>query len=164
MSEDTDPDRFYEAAETYLYRLATARNLGLAHGRWAHPRYGDLQVIALYGWLGRIYFTLVFCETAKRLALGQGRLWWYLSDAFEDFQFKHVVRPPMAELAINDASDLDEAIGARLTWLEGLPSIDDALASLYAKGLVGATRTEEARDDVRVALAEEIPKGDEEEP
>jgi hypothetical protein len=162
MSEDTDPDRFSEAARTYLYRLATARNLGLAHGRWTHPRYGDLQVVALYGWLGRIYFTLIFCETPKRLALGQGRLWWYLSDASEDFQFKHVVRPPMAEIAINDASDLDEEIDGRLRWLETRRSIEDALAGLYGKGLAGAALGDEARADVRAALAAELPKGDEE--
>ncbi|GEM_PF-2824399 len=161
MSEDTDPNRFYHEAETYMHALAVCRGLGLAQGRWDHPRFGQLKLLAVNGWIGRLYVVLIVCETDARWALGMARLWWYLNDWAEPFEFRHVVRTPMAETVINADSGLDAEIGARIRWLEKQPSIEAAWTGMYGKALVSLTHAEEAQGDIRVALAEEIPKGDE---
>ena len=161
---DTDANRFFEEAEEYLYALATRLNFGLALGRWRHPKYGELVVRAVYGWTGALYVTLVFCASEAWLSLGQARLWWYLNDRFEPFEFKHIERrPPMAETIINQDADLGDEIAARLTWLGEQSSIEVAIGGIYGKALSTLMHAPEAHSDVRVALASEIPKGDEEE-
>ncbi|MEK7545828.1 MAG: hypothetical protein AAB554_02000 [Patescibacteria group bacterium] len=163
MPDDTDADRFFTEAEAYLYKLANERGIGLALGRWKHPKYGLMRVRAIYGQAGATYFRLVFCATDAWLAIGQARLWWYVNDWFEPFEFKDIERrPPMAEAIINAGSDLESEIGARLRWLEGQHSIETAIGGIYGKALSGLAHIEDARNDVRVALASEIPKGDEE--
>lgn len=147
MSEDTDPDRFYQEAETYLHALATLRGLGLAQGRWTHPRYGSLKIIAVNGRVGALHVTLVVCETDARWELGMARLWWYMNDWAEPFQFKHVVRPPMAEIIINRERPIGEEIGERLRWLEGLDSIEEAVGALYGKALSVLSKADEAAAD-----------------
>lgn len=165
MSELSDADRFFTEAEAYFYKVARERNIGLALGTWKHPRHGTMLVRAIFGQVGRLYVTLVFCATDGWLKLGQARLWWFLNDQAEPFQFKHIERrAPMAETVINADSDLEDEIGTRLRWLEGQVSIESAVIGIYGKALANLSHAEEAENDVRVALASEIPKGDEEEP
>lgn len=163
MSEnDSDADRFFKEAEAFFYRLASERGLGLALGRWNHPKYGALIVRAVFGQVGTLYVTLVFCATDAWLDIGQGRLWWYLNDQFDPFEFKHIAqRPPMAETIINGDSDLEDEIGTRLRWLETRASIEEAVWGVYGNALTVLSKAREAAADPENEPPADDPKKDE---
>jgi len=164
MSDDMDPAGFYKRAERYLMTLAQERNLGLALGTYVHARLGPLRFIAVNGWIGQVYAILFVCETDARWMLGQARVWWYMNDWNEPFEFRIMGRQPMAERGINAETDLDDEIGSRMRWLEGLTSIDQAIIGIYGKALSGLKEAEGAAADVHAALASDPPKDDEEGP
>ena len=164
MSDHTDADRFYKEASDYFYALASGRNLGIALGRWSHPRFGEMRVIAVYGWLGQLYATLVCCATEAALANEQARLWWYFADQTEPFEFKHVEsRRPMSQTTVRGMEALESTVEGNLIWLKDL-TVEEVVADQMERNVAPVAKADEARDDVRVALAEDLPKGDEEEP
>lgn len=137
MSEpDSDAARFFKRAEAFFCALARKRNLGLAIGRWDHPRFGAMRILAVYGQFGRLYVTLVFCGTESWLKHEQARLWWYLSDQAEPFEFKHVAtRRPMSASNVKGALAMGKAVLKELKWLEARESIDAVIADQFERNL-----------------------------
>src|SRR5690348_10870097 len=116
MSEDAN--RFFKEASDFFYELAPTYNLGIALGRWNHPRFGEMRVIAVFGWLGSLYVTLACCGTEASLANEQVRLWWWFADQTEHFEFKHVAtRRPMSETTVRGAYEMSKEVLWNLTWL-----------------------------------------------
>lgn len=164
MSDETDAGRFFKEATEFYYELANAYNFGIALGRWEHPRFGAMRVITVFGWLGTLYVTLVCCGTEAALANEQVRLWWYFADQSEPFEFRHVAtRRPMSETTTRGVYEMSVQVLGNLTWLKDM-TIDQVLADQFERNVAPAAKAEEAAEDVRVALAEDVPKGDEEEP
>ena len=147
MSDRTDADRFFKEASDYFYRIASGRNLGIALGRWAHPRFGEMRVIAVYGWIGSLYGTLVCCATDAALALEQVRLWWYLADQTEHFDFKHVeTRRPMSQTTVRGREALESTVEGNLLWLKDL-TIDEVIADQFERNIAPVTKSGEAMAD-----------------
>lgn len=149
MSDDaSDAGRFFTRASAFYYPLARKRNLGIALGRWDHPRFGAMRVIAVNGWIGRLYVTLVCCATEGWLAQEQVRLWWYLSDQAEPFEFKHVaVRRPMAEFTVRGALSMGKTVLKELVWLERQTSLEATLAHLFERNISPISKLGEALAD-----------------
>jgi hypothetical protein len=147
MSDQTDAGRFYAEAAEFFFSLAPRRNLGIAQGRWDHPRFGDMRVIAVYGWVGTLYVTLVCCGTEAALANGQVRLWWWFADQTEHFEFKHVaVRRPMSETTVRGRWSLMKTVLGNLNWLRSR-SIDQVLGDLLERNVAPVTKSAEAMAD-----------------
>jgi len=164
MSDETDADRFFKEATEFYYELAHTYNFGIAIGRWDHPRLGALRVIAVYGWIGSLYVTLACCGTEASLANEQVNLWWYFADQTEPFELKHVAtRRPMSQTTTRGVYEMSKEVLWSLTWLQER-TIDQVLADQFERNVAPVTKGPEATEDVRVALAEDIPNGDEEDP
>lgn len=162
--ETTDAGRFFKEATEFYYELANTYNLGIGLGRWDHPRFGEMRVIAVYGWVGTLYVTLACCGTEAALANEQVRLLWYFADQTEHFEFRHVAtRRPMSQTTTRGAYEMSKEVLWSLTWLGG-KTIDQVIADQFERNIAPGAKAAEATEDVRVALAEEIPKGDEEDP
>jgi hypothetical protein len=149
MSDDeTDASRFYKRAEAFYLSLARKRNLGIALGRWEHPRFGPMRIIAVNGWIGRLYVTLVCAATDAALMHEQVRLWWYLSDQAEPFEFKHVaIRRPMAEWTTRGMLMMGKAALKELVWLERQTSLEATLAHLFERNISPIGKLGEALAD-----------------
>lgn len=163
MSDDTDGGRFFKKAEAFYCALARKRNLGIALGRWNHPRFGSMRIIAVNGWVGKLYVTLVCCATDAALENEQVRLWWYLSDQAEPFDFKHVAtRRPMAEWTARGTLAMGKAVLKELVWLERQTSLEATLAHLFERNIAPIGKLGEALADPDNELPADDP--DEEDP
>jgi hypothetical protein len=148
MSDTSESDRFFKRASEFYYALARKRNLGIALGRWDHPRFGAMRVIAVYGWVGRLYVTLACCATDAALANEQVRLWWYLADRTEHFELKHVAtRRPMSQWTVRGTLAMGKEILKNLKWLEGLSSVEEAFKEQFDRNFGSEAVLEQALND-----------------
>ncbi|HTK60456.1 MAG TPA: hypothetical protein VL283_04635 [Candidatus Baltobacteraceae bacterium] len=161
MSDRSDASRFSKRAEAFFYALARKRNLGIALGRWNHPRLGSLRVIAVNGWFGRLYVTLVCCAPDSWMERGQVRLWWYLSDQAEPFEFRHVaVRRPMSQTTTTGFLAMGKTVLGNLKWLEARSSVDEIIADQFERNIAPIGKLSDAIDDPDNELPTEgLPEG-----
>lgn len=161
MSRDTDPARFFERAEGFFCALSRKRNLGIAIGRWEHPRRGPLRVIAVYGWIGALYVTLAVAAPAPWWERGQVSLWWYLSDRTEPFEFKHIggrLRAPVSQTTTVGFLSMAKKVLLDLRWLERQTSVEAVFADQFERNVAPIAKFREAGEDPDNELPTEGPE------